>query len=196
VNELLASQQRASELTLELNNIYASNGWAFTQKLLAVRRWFIPEHSRRERLLRLGIDSVRHFNMERLKSLPGEWMAALRKPAPAPAEAAQQPISYAALPSITLEGTDWFGNRTAWPLISVILPVYNHADMLESSARSVLQNSYPNLELHGCHRTGAREAGSQPAPARGAPAQPETAEGAHPRPPVRTGGFHHLDLGG
>ncbi|MEJ2710749.1 MAG: glycosyltransferase family A protein, partial [Anaerolineales bacterium] len=34
-----------------------------------------------------------------------------------------------------------------WPLVSVILPVYNHADMLEHAAHSVLYGTYANLEL-------------------------------------------------
>jgi glycosyltransferase involved in cell wall biosynthesis len=37
--------------------------------------------------------------------------------------------------------------RFPWPRVSVILPVYNHADMVEQAANSVLYGSYDNFEL-------------------------------------------------
>ena len=38
-------------------------------------------------------------------------------------------------------------SRLYQPLVSVILPVYNHADMLEGAAQSVLNSTYKNIEL-------------------------------------------------
>jgi len=37
--------------------------------------------------------------------------------------------------------------RFTWPLVSVILPVYNQADLLHNAVKSILNNRYPRFEL-------------------------------------------------
>ncbi len=132
-----ATQAQVNLLRYELDNIYTSNGWALLQTVLRVRRFFIPEGSRRERLLRLLLRVVR------------------RRPAPTQASAGTQPAGGPALISQRRElggalapaGLHAAGPGERLPLVSVILPVYNHADMLAAAARSVLDCTYRRLEL-------------------------------------------------
>lgn len=143
-------------LQTELNSVYASNGWAFLQKLLAVRRAIIPEGSRREALLKLMVGKLRNIRRLRAGSFARELGDALRRKPRAPARAAAPaggalPAGVAgsalATAGFTAPEASPLPDRFPWPLISVILPVYNHADMLTGAAWSVLNNTYPNLEL-------------------------------------------------
>ena len=61
-NELWGARKQLAEkdrLEAELQNIYQSNGWAFLQQLLRIRRWFIPEGSSRERLIKSVLSLLR-----------------------------------------------------------------------------------------------------------------------------------------
>jgi glycosyltransferase involved in cell wall biosynthesis len=40
----------------------------------------------------------------------------------------------------------WAGNLSALPRISIVTPCYNHAEFIEATIRSVLEQGYPNLE--------------------------------------------------
>jgi GT2 family glycosyltransferase/glycosyltransferase involved in cell wall biosynthesis len=124
------SQKSINYLNYQLKTIYESNGWQFLQWLMRVRRTIIPEGSQREHLLKQGIKSARErkvFTFSRSRSKE------------------TSPIERVfAIP----EGSDlWFSNRYPWPLVSVILPVHNHADMLTGAALSVLNSTYPKFEL-------------------------------------------------
>ncbi|MGE5223801.1 MAG: glycosyltransferase [Omnitrophica WOR_2 bacterium] len=144
-----------SQVKVELEALRSSNGWIFLQKILAVRRMLIPEGSQRERAFKAGILAIRQLKMERVKDFLQETRILLRRfPAPSRAGRKIGPRSTAIQP-LAMDGTvrnvqDVAGScpeRFPWPLVSVILPVYNHADLLEGAARSVLENTYPNLEL-------------------------------------------------
>jgi GT2 family glycosyltransferase/glycosyltransferase involved in cell wall biosynthesis len=141
-------------LNTQLNAIYQSNGWAFLQALLRFRRAIIPENSRREQFLKGLLGFIRNprsmrFSLKRSSSVA---VQSTTPPSPSP-----KPYSPTPATSITPNATEqivWYTNqeddfyrRFPWPLVSVILPIYNHADMLEGAAHSVLHSTYPHLEL-------------------------------------------------
>lgn len=140
------------ERNAELGSIYKSNGWAFLQWLLRVRRFLIPEGSRREDVLKTVIDALRDFRPSRLVDIWRSIIMAFREGRGKllgeqimykPAERQIQPGVSAGQSSAILS----FPERFAWPMVSVILPVYNHADMAVGAAHSVLSSKYPNFEL-------------------------------------------------
>lgn len=150
LNDVIADREHNLQLveeqlnlkSAELRWIYESNGWAFLQALLRVRRRLVPEGSRRERFFRLALQTLRDFRPARLRAAAREARSLLRPEKPQiPALAAPVALGGA--------GAEQSGqvDRFPWPLVSVILPVYNHADMLEGAAHSVLYGSYPFVEL-------------------------------------------------
>ena len=140
----------------ELEWIKSSNGWAFLQSIMHFRRWMVPENSKREQVFRSLISSIRGWRLPERKSSPpisGKGASEknlVRLPQSAPIkqgsrdQAVQTPKRSV---SLTGAGSTWLSDHFAWPLVSVILPVYNHADMVEQAARSVLFGSYENIEL-------------------------------------------------
>jgi GT2 family glycosyltransferase/glycosyltransferase involved in cell wall biosynthesis len=127
----------------ELQAIYESNGWRFLQALLRVRRALIPEGSQRERVLRAGIQTLRQMNSQNLRAVLRETAELFRRDrlARRAVQPSFYPLELAAVDDAALQA------HFPWPLVSVILPVYNHADMLEHAAHSVLYGTYSNLEL-------------------------------------------------
>ncbi len=57
--QLQEMDDQRSKTFIELNSIYASNGWLLLQQLLRLRRFVAPEGSRREQLFRLSIQTLR-----------------------------------------------------------------------------------------------------------------------------------------
>jgi GT2 family glycosyltransferase/glycosyltransferase involved in cell wall biosynthesis len=147
---ILDMEKRTEGQRLELQNIYSSNSWALIQKLQRVRHFFIPEHSQRERLLHRFVHSVRRTKQlqRTTPSLTASQKPERDRQTTVPRSRHQQPAHQPgiAAQSIIVGDTE-LKLRYPWPLVSVILPVYNHADMLESAANSVLFSSYPNIEL-------------------------------------------------
>jgi GT2 family glycosyltransferase/glycosyltransferase involved in cell wall biosynthesis len=137
------AQRAINWLNLELANIYQSNGWRFLQSLLRVRRTLIPEGSRREAWFRRFVHAARDVRLDNLRRLA---QGPRRSSQPSAGQAAISPV-LAAQAVYTDSGETAQDGLFHWPLVSVILPVYNHADMLEQAARSVLGSQYPNLEL-------------------------------------------------
>lgn len=139
-------------LNAELENIYESNGWAFLQFLLRIRRFLIPEGSRREGILKCVIDALREFRPSRLVDI---WRAIIASFQEGRAEPKDEPILFGLAegqigPVMSSERPSVIPalpERFPWPMVSVILPVYNHTDMLAGAARSVLSSKYPNFEL-------------------------------------------------
>jgi GT2 family glycosyltransferase/glycosyltransferase involved in cell wall biosynthesis len=140
----------------ELEWIKSSNGWAFLQSIMRFRRWLIPEGSKREQVFQSLIRAVRGITPPPRKSPPDTsnktnveknraLLAALARNKPASQAQATEALEI----KKSLVGPDhsWLPDRFPWPLVSVILPVYNHADMVEQAARSVLYGSYDNIEL-------------------------------------------------
>lgn len=138
-------------LTVELDNIYQSNSWAFIQYMLRIRRFFIPEGSRREVVLRTIISALREFKpsgvIKILRTMADALQKGKRTPPVDPVSHIKQ-VSTRAVTS-SAQPINGFGlpERFPWPKVSVILPVYNHADIVEAAARSVLFSGYPNIEL-------------------------------------------------
>jgi GT2 family glycosyltransferase/glycosyltransferase involved in cell wall biosynthesis len=127
----------------ELQAIYESNGWRFLQGLLRLRRAIIPEDSQRERAFRAGLKTLRQVNRENLGTFFRETVDLLRgsRLGKRSSQVPSYPRKLPAADDAALQA------HFPWPLVSVILPVYNHADMLENAAHSVLYGAYPNLEL-------------------------------------------------
>jgi GT2 family glycosyltransferase/glycosyltransferase involved in cell wall biosynthesis len=149
VNELMG-------VKAELEGIKKSNGWAFLQSIMRFRRWLIPEKSRREQLFQTIIRSIRGLKLHANKSQPSALSEsraqkaeisdphkAVLKPQP------RSPITQARSGNARVSGEEntWLSARFPWPLVSVILPVHNHADLIEQAACSVLYGSYDHLEL-------------------------------------------------
>lgn len=57
--ELIRKEQEIARLRAELDNIYKSNSWAFVQKMQLIRRFFVPEGSRREQALKSVLQKLR-----------------------------------------------------------------------------------------------------------------------------------------
>lgn len=155
-----------ARLNSELQAIHHSNSWALMQFLGRVRRFFVPEHSRRERILRAMIQLLRNPRKQQVIPFLREMKHALfdrrafnhraAAPTAAASSTASALVSQTSIPDqttqpvqrSTLSGAFFrLPDTFPWPLVSVILPVYNHADLLEQSARSVLYGTYHNLEL-------------------------------------------------
>ena len=162
--QLQEMDDQRSKAIIELKSIYASNGWLLLQQLWRLRRYVAPEGSRREQFVRFSIQTLRslktnltswgavrptaglafskakrllHYRRSAKTAVVAPFVTpGVRSPEAHPGEAAPR---Y----QIPLPGSKPF----AWPLVSVLLPVYNHADMLPGAAQSVLNSTYPNLEL-------------------------------------------------
>ena len=144
VADLNAKHQEAYSLKLTLDGIYQSNGWKFLQQLLRIRRFFVPEKSRRERFLKLVIGLARDLKKEKLTALFTE-MKTLFKRQPPRLKLTSELIKYQA--PLFVDEKNLTLIQSYLPKVSVILPVYNHADMLEMAVKGVLISTYPSLEL-------------------------------------------------
>ena len=144
VAELNLKRQETSSLKLTLDSIYQSNGWAFLQQLLRIRRFFVPEKSRRERFLKLLVGLARDFKKEKMIALFMEIKTLFKRQTPRP-KLTPEIIKYQA--PLIVDEKNLTLIQAYLPKVSVILPVYNHADMLEMAAKGVLSSTYPNLEL-------------------------------------------------
>jgi GT2 family glycosyltransferase len=140
----------------ELEGIKSSNGWALLQSIMRFRRWLIPEESQREALFQSLIGSIRGVKLPAKK----DQVPTLHESRPGKAPAVDKSGSLLQLlprkPAIPIEDSEatplgdeniLLSERFPWPRVSVILPVYNHADMVEQAANSVLYGSYDNFEL-------------------------------------------------
>jgi GT2 family glycosyltransferase/glycosyltransferase involved in cell wall biosynthesis len=137
---------------LTLKSIYESNGWAFLQMLLGIRRRIIPEGSRREQVFRPLLQAIRKRNINWVFDALQETKNILKtrqNDAQPIASKMPQPADWPISESISSRSSENFQlpERFPWPLVSVILPVHNHADMLEIAADSILFGTYHNLEL-------------------------------------------------
>ena len=98
--------QRLYTAEQRVKDIENSNGWIFMQRLMKIRRWLIPEGSRRERVFRLGLGKL-------IK----------RKAAPVASEASPLPAEPVAAPTEEPAGrldprNDASPRTTGYPLIS------------------------------------------------------------------------------
>lgn len=125
-------------LQATLDTIYTSNGWAFLQFLLRLRRRVIPEASRREILLKGLIQSLRSMNLSPLRAAIRRYRASTAQPGAGEYHLPEEEAEAQPAPLM---------QRYRWPMVSVIIPVFNQAAMLAEAAASVLESSYPNFEL-------------------------------------------------
>jgi LmbE family N-acetylglucosaminyl deacetylase len=118
------------------HQIIASRSWRLTEPLRRGARWWRVERNRglawvAQNAWRWGIALYRTPVGYLLRRIPENGKQALRRLRPPPAT-----------PNIA---SDWAtANR---PLVSIIIPVYNHADYLERCLRSALEQTWPNLEV-------------------------------------------------
>ncbi len=142
--EILNEEQaRAAAMEKELENIYRSDAWVLAQQLLNSRNRLIPEDSRRYQFLQAGLSLARRQQIG--ETLNRFRRAITGKPGPARGAVVTETLSTSAPTDLDTQHTPV--QRRARPFVSVILPVYNHADMLAEAAKSVLSSTYFNLEL-------------------------------------------------
>lgn len=143
-NELAASREDALTAHAELDRLQGqlaeTQSWiesvvaskTFRLARLAGRAQcvLLPKGSRRDRLAWRGLRAI-----ALLRAAPRAWRRR-DEPVPDPAPAPIGPLASAAADPIAVPD-----------LVSVVLPVYNQADLLAESIESVLRQSYPHLEL-------------------------------------------------
>ena len=143
-----------SGVASELEGIKNSNSWAFLQSIMRLRRRLIPEHSKREQFFFGLLRTLRSKRPQaRISGQPSPQVSkdetAFPKVAPGRSQQLVSPDDQRQGGPASQDGAvqSRLSDRFPWPLVSVILPVYNHADMVEQAARSVLFSSYRNIEL-------------------------------------------------
>ncbi len=121
------AQKRLQLLESELNGIRNSTGWRILQLMYRCRHAVFPRGSRREALAKRCMQAARRLR---------------RRTAPlAPLAPAAKSTARALAESNALCGADVPG------LVSVVLPVFNQADLLDAAVASVLAQTYTELEL-------------------------------------------------
>ena len=130
--ELLQKQQEAYQLYVQLDGVYRSTGWALLKPFYRLRHWLFPAGSSRERFGRAVMHRIR-----RMRHWFGRRWQRSRPAKPAPAVAPRSPV-LSAVPKTP--------SRDAGR-VTVVLPVYNHSDLLGDAVRSVLAQTYTNFEL-------------------------------------------------
>jgi glycosyltransferase involved in cell wall biosynthesis len=147
-------ENQIHKLASTLNEIQGSRAWKLVQFLWRIRLTLVPDNSLQARLINrllrrhpLQPPSLAPVGQVTIPSgtTPGQGVP-LQNETISPMTPGQT-ISFARDDSGITEAARWPEDRYAWPLISVILPIYNHADMLLQAARSVLASTYPRLEL-------------------------------------------------
>lgn len=148
-DQLISLEKRVKDQRLELDNIYQSNSWRFIQSLQRLRRFLIPENSRREdifhKIIRPTGDTRKKdkkktpvpVSSRQIKDHPGKIKADSRR------EARFEDTGTV----LVVPKSNGLNIHSPKPLVSVIVPVHNHADLLRSATDSILFGRYPNLEL-------------------------------------------------
>jgi glycosyltransferase involved in cell wall biosynthesis len=139
----MAADQRVGELQSELAGIYNSTGWRVLQVLYRIRFFIFPRGSRRERAAKRCMHAQRRLRQRfggRFRPTPDNSSAGAG-PGHGSTAASPSPITAAVATSSKTVESGVPG------LVSVVLPVYNQADMLRESIESVLAQTYPDFEL-------------------------------------------------
>ncbi|HRY14348.1 MAG: glycosyltransferase [Candidatus Competibacteraceae bacterium] len=144
MNGLLTSIQELENLIVtheqtwqaRYNQMIASRSWRLTEPLRRGARWWRVRRGQYAAWLaqnawRWGVALYRTPVGYLLRHIPENGKQALRRLRPPPAA-----------PDIA---SDWATANQ--PLVSLIVPVYNHADYLECCLRSALGQTWPNLEV-------------------------------------------------
>ncbi len=145
-------ENQIHKLASTLNEIQGSRAWKLVQLLWRIRLTFVPNNSLRARLINrllrrpeLQPASLAPVGQVIIPSgtLPEQGIS-LQNKTVSPMTPVQT-ISFARDDNELTEGARGAEDRYAWPLISVILPVYNHADMLSQAAAACWRRLIPAL---------------------------------------------------
>lgn len=160
LNERLHSQvQQTLELESRIESITGSTGWAVLQKMYGVRNFIFPPRSLRERMGRFCMHTLRRARFHASQG-PRAFLRAMggaigrrspssqnrtRASGPPRADADAMHATAGAGPSVQEAARAAAGEVPG--LVSVVLPVYNHAAMMHEAVESVLAQTYRDFEL-------------------------------------------------
>jgi glycosyltransferase involved in cell wall biosynthesis len=149
-NQGALQESQIKNLRASLAEIQGSRAWKLVQLFWRIRLFLAPSGSLQARLFKKVLHKANTVVPDSKAATPSPTES---KPVSevfltTPGDRAGQAIIPSLEPWAPLKDEQpWPQDRFPWPLISVLLPVYNHADMLHDAARSVLDSTYARLEL-------------------------------------------------
>jgi len=135
--QVAEKEQAVQSLSAQVAEIYSSTAWRLIQVLWKVRTVIVPHGSRRERFGYLVVRGLRIWKQEGFKAL---WLKIRER------QKTTWKIRFILLPLIQ-KLINVANKVNRFPLVSVVIPIYDRTDILKESIDSILSQSYQNFEL-------------------------------------------------